>query len=165
MTNKFCVQKTTHGTGKRADSYRCVKTDVPEAAAADFCDKNGNFKKKRHEVPTGEALCNYNLGMYKLTSQNGRDAFFCGQNFKANDELLFFSFFSFAPSVPPFPPFPPPLKVFSVKVSKVEGGSKRVVSSGRVVGFTRVVISRVSVTRKVTRECCSQSVCARAYSL
>ena len=94
--------------------------------------------------------------------------FFCGQNFKANGELLFFSFFSFAPfSAPPFPP--PPLVVSSVKVSKVDGGgSKRVVSSGRGVGFTRVVVIIASLCydeKSDERVPFSKRVCARAYSL
>ena len=86
--------------------------------------------------------------------------FFCGQNFKANDELLFFSFFSFAPSVPPFPP-----PLVSLVVSKVEGGSKRVVSSGRVVGFTRVVIASLCYEKSDERVLFSKRVCARVLSV
>jgi hypothetical protein len=71
------------------------------------------------------------------------------QNLEAKEEFRVFSFSSFAP----VPPVPPPLVLVSV-VSKVVvvsktvegGGSKRVVSSGRVLGFTILVITSFSFT-------------------
>jgi hypothetical protein len=71
------------------------------------------------------------------------------QNLEAKEEeFRVFSFSSFAPVPPPPPPLVVVVSVVSVVVSKtVEGEeSKRVVSSGRVLGFTILVITSFSFT-------------------